>query len=188
MSARRLLRPSPRTAIALALLSALLPSTARADRTFGAIVEVTGGAGWRTSIGQDPSAPNFNAITGGADAIVGFDVAGTLGLVAGGRVHAGSSGGSRYLEAAGDLGAQLHLGELVRARAGINLGRAFIEGVGSSLVMGGWVAVAIDLLTLGAGRVAMGLTLRLDVGGFAGGGDAFPAGTLALSAGLGWRY
>lgn len=177
-----------RAAVGAAVLLLSLSSTASADRTYGAIVEMTGGPGWRTSVGQDPNAPGFNAITGGLDLLVGLDLAGAVGVVTGGRVRAGSSGGARYLEVSGDLGAQLHLGEGVRARAGVNAGRAYVEGIGSSLLVGGWVAVAIDLYALATNRVAVALAVRLDIGGFPGGGDAFPAGTLGLTAGLGWRY
>ncbi len=173
----------------VALAIALLPATAAADRLLGLTAELTGGAGWRTSLGADARAPGFDAITGGVDALVGLEFGGSAAVIVGGRLHGGTSGGARYLEAAGDLGAQLRLGERVRLRAGFSGGEGWIPSHASSATMlGGWLAVSIDVLQLAAGNMALTFMARLDVGGFLGAGPDFAIGTMALCGGFGLRY
>jgi hypothetical protein len=151
--------------------------------------EVTGGPGWRVAAGQDPRAPGFNAVTGGADALLGIALGNIAGLVVGGRVRGGSEGDDSYLEVTGDLGAQLHIGDRVRARVGGNAGRAWIRGSAiSAPLVGGWTALSFDLVSLANGRVAVALSVRLDVGAFPGGGERFPEATVQLCGGLGGRY
>ncbi|MSP63512.1 MAG: hypothetical protein EXR72_24845 [Myxococcales bacterium] len=177
-----------RRGAAACLLIAGLAARAGAERTYGVLAEVTGGPGWRTSIGQDAQAPGFDAITGGADVLLGLDVGGSVGILLGGRIRGGTVSGASYLEAAGDIGAQIRVGERVRLRAGFDAGRAFIDWRKRALVVGGWTSLGFDLLTYAGGRVAMSLTIRLDIGAFPGAAAPFPSGTLALCAGLGWRY
>jgi hypothetical protein len=151
--------------------------------------EVTGGPGWRVAAGQDPRAPGFNALTGGADALVGIAIGNVAGIVVGGRIRAGTEGDDSYLEATGDLGGQVHIGDRVRARLGANAGRAWIQGTAiPAWMVGGWTALSFDLVTLAAGRAAIALALRLDVGAFPGAGQRFPTATFELSGGLGGRY
>jgi hypothetical protein len=151
--------------------------------------EVTGGPGWRVAAGQDPRAPGFNAVTGGADALVGIALGNIAGVVVGGRVRGGTEGDDSYLEAAGDLGAQLHIGDRVRARIGGSAGRAWIHGSAITAPMvGGWTALSFDLVSLSNGRVAVALSIRLDIGAFPGGGQRFPEATIELAGGLGGRY
>lgn len=156
---------------------------------------MNGGPGWRVSFGQDARAPGFEAVTGGADVLQGLEVNHAVAIVIGARIRSGTVGrgpavaSDSYLELAGDLGAQFRLGERARVRAGLDAGRAWLDGtrLGATLV-GGWIALGLDLFAFARGRAATALTVRFDVGGFPDGNERFPGATIALCGGLGGRY
>ncbi len=180
---------------ALALVAAIaLSSVASADtrgsrwiRERGTLEWVTGAASWRTSLGTDPRVPGFEAVVGGGEILIGLDLYSGLGLILTGRFLGGVERGARYLEGLGGLGLQLRVNDWVRLRAGAAAGQALMPD-DTAVLVGGFLAASIDLFSLGSGRVAFTLSLRLDIDAMLGATTSLPDQTLALALGLGLRY
>ncbi len=170
---------------ALLIALVLVPAVARAD--LSPIIELTAGPSWRVAFGQDARAPGFDAVTGGADLATGIEIGNTVGVLAGGRIRAGRASGESYLEASGDLAAQLRVGDRLRLRLGVNAGRAWLAD-GNSPLVGGFAAFAIDLFSFARGRLAATLVIRLDGDAFTAADPRFPDGSIALCGSLGGRY
>jgi hypothetical protein len=188
MRPARLLTCAP----AIALLVIGLCGEASADRGAnwlkdrGSIEWMLGIGGWRTSLGNDARSPGFEALAGGGELLVGLDVVAGVGVFAMGRVlYAG--GTTYYLEGLGGTGLQLRITELVRLRLGAAAGQANL-GADRAILVGGFVAGSFDLVNLGAGRLALALSVRLDVDGHVNAGGALPGQSLALALGLGLRF
>jgi len=185
------LLPTPLPALLLALP---LSTPAHADtrsaryvRERGTLEWVTGAASWRTSIGNDARVPGFEAVMGGGEIILGLDVYATLGVFVSGRFLGGTERGRRYLEGIGGLGLQLRVNDWVRLRAGAAAGQSLMPD-DQAVLVGGFLVASIDLFSLGNGRVAFALSLRLDIDAMVGAATTLPDQTLALALGLGLRY
>jgi hypothetical protein len=148
---------------------------------------VVAAGGLRAAVANDPRAPGFNAVAGGGEIILGFDVGAGLAIVADGRVLAGEAGGpAAFFEALGGLALQLRVGR-ARLRAGSSAGQARWQG-DTALLVGGFLASSIDVIPLGGGRLSTTVSLRLDVDGSFGTLERFPNTTMAIALGLGVRY
>jgi hypothetical protein len=192
-------RSRSRSRFFLAISALLLVGCPASAVETSLVAELSGGPGWRVSFGQDVRAPGFEAVTGGIDLLLGFELNHTVALVVGGRARmgaltgytcpAGSADCANYLETTGDLGAQFHIGDSARVRAGVVAGRAWLDGTRlAATLVGGWLGAALDLFTFASGRVAAALTVRFDLSGFPEAAGGFPAMTMALCGGLGGRY
>lgn len=162
-------------------------------------------AGWRSGW-QDVERSGFQALVGGGELNVGLGFSGGFyGILAGARVLAGTSPSADlgypslpYLEATGQLGAQVRVAEWVRLQGGVSLGRAW-RGLGEEgpspagdallLVCGGFLRMGVDWWPRDAQFLrALSLWLRLDLDGHPAASVAsFPSTTLALALGLGIR-
>jgi hypothetical protein len=183
-------------AIALAIVAA--PGLARAQAAWLReridVEWVVGVGGWRASLGDDLRAPGFDALAGGGELVLGLDIGAGLGVVASGRVLAGSAGrgssnvgsSGTYLEALGGIALQARLGR-ARLRAGPAAGLVTWSGDRATL-LGGFVAGSIDLFALGGGRLSTTVDLRLDIDVDLGAKTVLPDQSLALALGLGLRY
>ena len=178
--------------LGFALVLLLLPSVAFAqkaawlrDRVDVEWVVATGG--WRTAVGMDIRAPGFDALAGGGEAVLGFDVGAGLAVVGDGRVLAGQAAGNHiYFEGLGGVALQLRLGR-VRVRAGPAAGEVRFRGDNATLI-GGFLGASIDLFPLGAGRLSTALSLRLDLDEDVGTLTYLPDASVAFGIGLGVRY
>src|SRR5687767_10184688 len=83
-------------------------------RERGTLEWVIGAGSWRTSLGNDPRVPGFDAIVGGGEILLGLDVYSGLGIIIDGRFLGGVERGVRYLEGLGGLGLQLRVNDWVR--------------------------------------------------------------------------
>jgi len=148
---------------------------------------VVAAGGWRTSLGTDVRAPGFDAVAGGGEVVLGFDVGAGLAVVGDGRVLAGEADGTFvFFEGVGGLALQIRLAR-VRVRAGPAAGWVTWRGDSATLA-GGFLGASIDVFPLGAGRLATTVCLRLDVDGDIGARTFLPDSSLALALGLGVRY
>ena len=198
MSLHRTVLAAGRLAAVL-LLAGLGASPARAaerGRSYllenGSFELVLAAGGWRSSISSDGANPGFSVLGGGGELVVGIDIVPGVGIIASGRVLAAPHLSGVYLEGLGGLGVQVRLSEWVRLRLGIASGllRLAREGLAtdSTILLGGFVAASVDLFHLGRGRAAVETMLRLDVDGHLVTEGIFPAESLALSVGLGFRF
>jgi len=180
-----------RLAIALVVLL-LAPSLARAQAAWLRdrldVEWVVAAGGWRTAMSAtDARAPGFDALAGGGEFVLGFEVGAGLAIVGDGRVLAGEAGGPHtFFEGLGSLALQLRLGR-TRLRAGPAAGQVKFRGDQATLV-GGFVAGSIDVFPLGPGRLSTTVSLRFDVDGDVGATTFLPETSAALALGLGVRY
>lgn len=189
--------------VACAATASAAPRPGHWLREHGTFEWSIGTGGWRSSLGVDPQVPGFDALGGGGEIFVGLDFGHGLGLVAGGRVVAGKQAEAVYLEGLGSLGLQLRVSELVRLRAGAAAGQARVtpesgadparvRPADAAVLVGGFVMASIDLFSLGAGRLAMALSARLDLDAHVAEARrevrSLPDNSLALAVGLGLRY
>jgi len=179
---------------------ALLLYTARAGADSGRFLRerftfewMAASGGWRTSLGADLRAPGSEALAGGTEVMLAFDVYGPLGVALDGRFlggltksAAGDSYDRRFIEGLGGVGLQLHVSDAVRLRAGAAAGQ-LIAGDATGILVGGWLAASIDLFAIG-GRLALALSLRLDADAVLDAPPALPGSSLALAVGFGLRY
>jgi hypothetical protein len=179
-------------ALALVLVAAL-GSAAEAGPTNSWLrdhvaAEATGVVGWRSAIGLDPSAPGFEGLGAGVDALLGVEIAGGVGVAASGHLVYGAAGTHPYNELVMGLGVQLRLKERLRASAGLASGQ-LTRSDQTAVLLGGFLMANIDLLPLSGGRFGIALTLRLDgdydLGAHSG---VLPIGSMALCSGIGLRY
>ncbi|HZS38813.1 MAG TPA: hypothetical protein VFF06_18400 [Polyangia bacterium] len=186
--------PLARWSLALAMVLAFSVEPARAEprpshwlRQHSSLEWVIGVAAFRSALGQDAHAPGFDTFAGGGELSAGLDVYSGLGIVANGRVLAGSQAGNHYLEGLADVGLQLRVTESVRLRGGPTAGRCTL-GEDSAVMVGGFFAGSIDLFALGPGRLSTTLGVRLDVDSMLGGRSLLPDRSLSFALGLGVRY
>jgi hypothetical protein len=144
---------------------------------------VVGAAGWRTAIGVDTNAPGFDKVAGGGDLYLGLEVGYGLSIFGSGRVLAGRN----YLEGLAGLGLQLRVGDRVRLKASPAAGQLSFNRA-SAVLVGGFLAVSVDLVAFGGGRVAATIGMRFDVDGLINGGRTLPESSIALAVGVGLRY
>lgn len=176
----------------VALILLLVPSVASAQKAAWLrdrldVEWMVGTGGWRSAVGQDERSPGFDAIAGGGEAVLGFDVGAGLAVVGDGRAMAGEAGGNHiYFEGLGALALQVRLGR-VRLRAGPAAGQMRWRGDAATLV-GGFLGCSIDLFPLGAGRLATTIALRLDADGELGLLSYLPDASIAFALGVGVRY
>ncbi len=182
------------TVAAVVFAAASLSGIARAEprpshwlRQHGSAELVFAAAGIRAGIGTDTIAPGFDAFAGGAELDAGLEIGSGVGIVASGRVLAGSQAGNNYLEGLGALVVQVRVSETVRLRAGPAAGQATL-GSDSAVLVGGYMAGSIDLFALGSGRLSTALTVRLDVDAMLGARKLLPDRSLGFSLGVGVRY
>ena len=182
-----------RAGVAVALLF-VAASTARADtraerwlRDHGSLEWIAAAGGWRSGLGTDAQVPGFDALAGGTELLLGLDIYGPLGVVLTGRFLGGEARSEKFLEGLGGVGLQVRLSDLVRLRAGAAAGQA-IDQADTATMVGGWVAGSVDLFALGGGRLALAISLRLDVDALLGVAPTLPDQSLALALGFGLRY
>jgi hypothetical protein len=148
---------------------------------------VVAAGGLRAAVASDPRSPGFNAVAGGGELVLGFDVGSGLAIVGSGRILAGEAGGpATFFEALGGVALQLRVGR-VRLRAGPAAGQARWRGDTSTLV-GGFIASSVDVIPLGGGRLSTTISLRLDLDVELGDNVYLPDASMALALGLGVRY
>jgi len=157
-----------------------------------ASLELLGVAGWRSGILPDGVNPGFSVLGGGAELILGIDIVPGVGIIADGRVLAGSRLSGVYVEGTAGIGAQLRVSDAVRLRLGADAGQARLtrkaQANDYAVIIGGFFAASVDLVHLGRGRAAVEAMLRIDVDGHAEVGTTFPRQSLSISTGLGFRF
>jgi hypothetical protein len=149
--------------------------------------------GWRVSLGSDLRAPGAEALGGGTEVVLALDVYGPIGIAVDGRFLGGLAKDpvtdgyqQRFFEGLAGLALQLHITEQVRLRGGAAAGQ-LQSGDGTAVLVGGWLAVSIDLFAIG-GRLSFALSLRLDADAVLDAPPDLPTSSLALALGLGIRY
>jgi hypothetical protein len=182
--------------LSLVLSGALLTASARrvaADRPANFLRErasiewMVAVGGWRVALGLDDRRPGFDHLAAGGELLLGLDVVPGVGIVASGRVMAGGDHDAPYIEGLAGVGVQLRVNEIVRVRAGPAAGQLSLGSARATLV-GGFLSGSVDLFRLGSGRLALALSLRLDVDAVLSHDPTLPEQSLALALGLGLRY
>lgn len=156
---------------------------------------------WRTAWAAGPHL-GFHVGGGGAELNLGLEFESGWAVLLGGRVMAGTTSpestgsGRSYLEATGQIGAQLRLLEWARLELGATLGPMYY-GDASAVLLGGFLRMGVDWLPRSAPLLkALTLWFRLDMDGHldrssgdpAGAADpGLPGASLGLSLGLGLR-
>jgi hypothetical protein len=148
---------------------------------------MVGVGGWRVALGLDDRRPGFDHLTAGGELLLGLDVVPGVGVVTSGRVLAGGSHDAPYMEGLAALGAQVRVNEIVRIRTGPAAGQLRV-GTTRAPLIGGFLAASVDLFRLGSGRLALALSLRLDVDAVLSDDASVPNQSLALALGIGLRY
>jgi hypothetical protein len=167
-----------------ALVLAASPTARAANAAF--TFESTLGPAWRVAANNSDRAPGFEAITGGVEALFGVGL-GAVGVTGGARLRAGSASGALYLELDGKLALQVFLGERARLRVGAQAGWGHLPAVDAPLV-GGFLALSLDLVQFAGARAALVLAIELSVDGFVTQHVELPGTSGSLSGGLGFRY
>ena len=180
------LRPlGPRLVLPVLLGGLLAGSKAQAAPTVP-MCDVVLHAGWRTSLDALDRAPGFQAAGAGGQIFVGLSWGG-VGPVLGGRARAGAVKDQLFIEAAGDFGIQVQLGDRVRLRLGAEGGANYVAAE-SAWYVGGFLDGTFDVVQFGGGRVAVIFALRMDIDHYLTTSVTFPQLSTELGAGFGVRY
>lgn len=190
-----------------ALACGIQPATAAPRRWLQEhlLVDTAAVMAWRASW-EDPQRTGFQSVLGGGEVNLGLEFAdGFTGVLLGTRVLAGTGSGKAlgqdqvsYLEATGQLGAQLRIASWVRLQAGVAAGRMWLavrEGLppeleGPVVVAGGFLRLGADWLPRDNATLlrAFSLWLRVDLDGHpVDATGTMPRSSTALALSLGLR-